>query len=393
MGSSGSKISVIGAGYVGLSNALVLSQKNDVTLYDIDKLKISSLASGISPIKEEGLINFLKNDDLNICFTNDEKKAFHDKDFIVIATPTNYDPEKQFFDLKHVEVVVKKAVSASPQALIVIKSTIPIGCVDSLKEKYLSEQIIFSPEFLREGLSLEDNLSPSRIIIGGTCSLSRKFGKLLLDSSLKRDCPVLYMESKTAESVKLFANNYLAMRVCFFNELDNFALLNNLDAKDIINGIKYDSRIGDFYNNPSFGYGGYCLPKDTKQLLSNYDGVPQDIFSAIVKSNITRKKLIAQVIIERMPKTVGIYRLNMKTGSDNFRDSAVLDIVSMLIRHGIEINIYEPLLNEEIFNSCRVFKSLSAFADESDVILANRVDSKLDDYSSKVFSRDIFHIN
>ena len=387
------RIGVIGAGYVGISNALVLSQKNSVTLYDIDQSKIDMLRNSISPIAETGVNKFLQKENLNITYCDDGTNAFQNKDFIVIATPTSYDSELNSFDLSSVKASVKKAIANSPESLIVIKSTIPIGCIDSLRSEFNHNKIIFSPEFLREGLSIEDNLNPSRIIIGGECKQSKYFGNLLLESTTNKDAPLLFMCSKSAESVKLFANNYLAMRVSFFNELDSFAMNNEVDAQDIINGMKHDIRIGDYYNNPSFGYGGYCLPKDTKQLLANFSDTPQNIFSAIVDSNETRKKFISQAILARSPKSIGIYRLNMKAGSDNFRDSAILDLIKFFSDKTLSLYVFEPILKDNEFKGCKVVNSLAEFAEKSEIIIANRVDEEIKPYTDKVFTRDIFHNN
>ena len=388
------RIGVVGAGYVGISNALVLSQNNNVVLFDIDQTKIKKLNSGKSPISEGDIDDFLKRDDISISFSTDEKKCFSSKDFILVCTPTSYDPEKDSFNLESVEKSVQKAISHSPNALIVIKSTIPIGCVDTLRQKFKYKDIVFSPEFLREGLSLSDNLNPSRIIVGGECKKSKKFGNTLLESTNNKDAPLLFMDSKSAECVKLFANNYLAMRVSFFNELDTFAMSHGIEAKDIIEGIKFDSRIGDFYNNPSFGYGGYCLPKDTKQLKASFNDVPQTLIQATIDSNFQRKKFMAMKILEAKPKSIGFYRLIMKKNSDNFRESSIQSIIDLIHKtKNIKFYLYEPNISKYHLKNVELISDISEFKKLSDLIITNRRDNNLNNVGHKLFTRDIFKNN
>lgn len=385
------KIAVAGTGYVGLSLATLLSQNNEVMALDIDSKKVEKINKRISPIKDEKIEEFFKNKKLNLRATLDYKEAFEGAEFVIISTPTNYDEDKNFFDTSSVEDIIEKVKSMNdPKITMVVKSTIPVGFIDNVKEKYQTENIFFSPEFLREGKALYDNLYPSRIIIGDKTEKGKKFAELLLKSAEKKDTNVLYMGSKEAEAVKLFSNTFLALRVAYFNELDTYAITKNLNTKDIIEGVCLDPRIGNQYNNPSFGYGGYCLPKDTKQLLANYKDVPQNLIEAIVNANRTRKEFIAEEIIRKKPKTVGIYRLTMKAGSDNFRSSAIQDIIKKIRGNNINIIIYEPTLNIHEYNGFKIENDIKLFKEESSIILANRMDLKLKDVEEKVYTRDIF---
>ena len=385
------KITVAGTGYVGLSLATLLSERNEVIALDVIPEKVEKINNRISPIQDEYIEKFFKEKELNLKATIDWKYALEDADYVIISTPTNYDEETNYFDTSLVEDVIKKVISINnPKTTMVVKSTIPVGFIKGMKEKYGIDNIFFSPEFLREGKALYDNLYPSRIIVGERSERAKVFANLLLDASLKEDVPVLYMNSTEAEAVKLFANTYLALRVSYFNELDTYAELKGLNTKDIIDGVCLDPRIGTHYNNPSFGYGGYCLPKDTKQLLANYKDVPENIIEAIVKSNTTRKKHIVDMILEKNPSTVGIYRLTMKTGSDNFRASAIQDIIKYLKEKNINIVIYEPTLNKENFDECKVINNLEEFKNISDVIVANRLGDNLKDSIDKVYTRDLY---
>ena len=383
-------ITIVGAGYVGLSLAILLSQKNDVILLDINKNKINKINNKISPIKDKEIENYLKNKTLKLKATLDREKALKDADFIVISTPTNYDDEKHFFDTSSVEEIIKCGVSINKNAPIIIKSTVPVGFTEKMKRKYDAPNIMFSPEFLREGKALYDNLYPSRIIVGGKGSEAKKFANLLKEGAIKKDVFVKFMNSTEAEAVKLFSNTYLALRVAFFNELDTFSEINKIDAKDIIDGVCLDTRIGNFYNNPSFGYGGYCLPKDTKQLLANFENVPQNLIEAIIKSNHTRKEHIAKMIMNKNANTVGIYKLTMKKDSDNFRTSAVCDIIDILKKHKINVLIYEPMLKDKEFWGLRVENNFDKFVKGSDIILANRLDERILRFKEKVYSRDLY---
>ena len=384
------KIAVAGTGYVGLSLATLLSQNNEVVALDIIKEKIDMINNRISPIKDKEIEEYLNIKNLNLRATLNYQDAFNNADYIIISTPTNYDPEKNFFDTSSVEDTIEKIISLDIKPTIIIKSTVPVGYTESIKRKYHLDNIIFSPEFLREGKALYDNLYPSRIILGEDSERAKAFANLLKEGSLKEDTPILYMNNTEAEAVKLFSNTYLAMRVAYFNELDTYAELKGLNTKDIIEGISLDPRIGNHYNNPSFGYGGYCLPKDTKQLLANYKDVPQEMIKAIVDSNRTRKNHIANMILSQNPHTVGIYRLTMKKDSDNFRTSAIQDVISNLSMHDLEILIYEPTLSMPYFNNYPVINDFDEFTEKSDVIIANRLEKPLTKVRKKVYTRDLF---
>ena len=385
------KIAVAGTGYVGLSLATLLSQKNEVVALDIISDKVDMINNRISPIKDEYIEKFFKDRKLNLRATLDYKDAFNGAKYVIISTPTNYDEKTHFFDTSSVEdIIVKVKEMNDPNMVMVVKSTIPVGFIEKVKKKYNIDNIFFSPEFLREGQALYDNLYPSRIIVGEKSKRAEEFAHLLSEAAIKEDITIKYMDSTEAEAVKLFANTYLALRVSYFNELDTYAELKGLNTKDIIDGVCLDPRIGTHYNNPSFGYGGYCLPKDTKQLLANYDNVPQNLIEAIVKSNDTRKKHIADMIIARKPKTVGIYRLTMKSGSDNFRASAIQSVISLISKKNINIIIYEPTLKDDTFEGYTVEHNLDNFKNKSDVIIANRFEEELADEMDKVYTRDIF---
>lgn len=384
------KITVIGLGYVGLANAILLAQHNEVTAVDIIPEKIELINNRKSPIVDKEIEEYLFAKVQNLLATTDYEAALKDASYVVIATPTNYDPEKNFFDTSSVENAIEKVLLYQPQAVMVIKSTIPVGYVKHVREKYGVENILFSPEFLREGKALYDNLYPSRIIVGEKSERARRFAELLREGAVKKDMPILLMNPTEAEAVKLFANTYLALRVAYFNELDSYAEIKELDASQIIEGVCLDPRIGAHYNNPSFGYGGYCLPKDTKQLLANYEDVPQNIMRAIVEANHTRKDHIADMILKKHPKVVGIYRLTMKMESDNFRQSAIQGVMRRLRGKGAEVVIYEPALKEESFDGFRVIRDLETFKRMADVIAANRITDELKSVSEKVYTRDIY---
>ena len=387
------KITVVGSGYVGMSLAVLLAKDNDVKVLDIDAERIEKINNFKSTIVDKDIVQYLSNEKLSLSATLDEEIAYQDSDFIIVATPTNYDVETNQFDTGTVDSVVEEALIKNSKALIIIKSTIPVGHTKSLQDKFKTSRIIFSPEFLREGQALHDNLYPSRIIVGSECELGIKFAHLLQQASDKKEVDTLFMRSTEAEAVKLFANTYLAMRVSFFNELDSYALANELDTKGIIQGVSLDNRIGDSYNNPSFGYGGYCLPKDTKQLLANYEHVPQTLIKAIVSSNTTRKDFIADEIRKLNPKLVGFYRLVMKADSDNFRSSAIQGIMKRIKAKGIEVVVFEPELDQEEFYGSKVIVDLNEFKKMSDIIVTNRKATTLEDVEHKCFTRDLFGDN
>ena len=386
------KITVAGTGYVGLSLATLLSQKNEVVALDIIPEKVEMINNRISPIRDEYIEKYFKEKNLNLKATLEYEEALKDAEYVIISTPTNYDEEKNYFDTSSVEDIIEKVkkVCDSNKTTMVVKSTIPVGFIKNVKEKYNIDNIFFSPEFLREGKALYDNLYPSRIIVGEKSKRAEIFAKLLLDSAEKKDVNVLYMDSTEAEAVKLFANTYLALRVAYFNELDTYAEIKGLNAKDIIDGVCLDPRIGNHYNNPSFGYGGYCLPKDTKQLLANYKDVPQNLIQAIVTANSTRKDFITEEVLSKKPEVVGIYRLTMKSGSDNFRSSAIQDIIKNLRANNIRVIIYEPTLNSEQFDGFEVINDIEKFKKLSSVILANRQEKLLNDVEEKVYTRDLY---